>query len=370
MSDLNHHDEEEYHFDDSENFDFGEHDNTSEEEFIGDEDIIEEANAKGWENERAVAAPNKASTSTMKKKIVMGVGVVVLLIAGYYLMVPHGKVADTSTAIPAATENDNTAKPSSVAANTPVPNDSTAPAVTNNQPATTGVTNSSAADTDSNNAADDDDWLSGSSSSTTASPDNTTTPPNSTAPSSNNVSAATTAPAASESTSSDVPNDNSLQMQLQTLNTQNQTLTLKLQQVTAQSEAAAARAANLEKTVAQLQIQMNKMNQMLQGGTSTPNSPPPLTRTPVSARPVQAAAPASNKAVASTSNQSQSAVAYYVQAIIPGRAWIGDSNGRIVTVTQGDRLEALNSTVKDIDPINGVVTLSNGRQIEYGMVAQ
>jgi nitrate reductase NapAB chaperone NapD len=59
-----------------------------------------------------------------------------------------------------------------------------------------------------------------------------------------------------------------------------------------------------------------------------------------------------------------------VQAIIPGRAWIGDSNGRIITVTQGDRVEALNSTVSNIDPINGVVTLSNGMQIEYGMVAQ
>ena len=66
----------------------------------------------------------------------------------------------------------------------------------------------------------------------------------------------------------------------------------------------------------------------------------------------------------------KTSLVYYVQAIIPGRAWIVDSNGHIVTVAEGDRFEALNTTVKTIDPTNGIVTLANGMQIEYGMVAQ
>ena len=77
MSDLEHHDDEEhYHFDDSESFDFGEHDNT-EEEFVGDEEIVESTDTKQWDNERPVAA--SAEKSNVIKKIWMGAGFVILL---------------------------------------------------------------------------------------------------------------------------------------------------------------------------------------------------------------------------------------------------------------------------------------------------
>ncbi|MCD6045237.1 MAG: hypothetical protein K0R48_400 [Gammaproteobacteria bacterium] len=336
MSDLNHHDEEEYHFDDSENFDFGEHDAAAEEEFVGDEEVIEDVPNKKWENERPVAEASKKALPT--KTILMGVGIFILLIAGYYLMIPRGK-APTASAIPSATAPKPTAKAK------PVPT-TTAPASNND---TTVPTQPDAATANSANAALDNvangDWLNG---------DTSTSPPSSAA----QTPTATAPDAVTGATPSNAPDETNLPLQVQTLNQENQTLTLKLQQVTAQSEATAARASNLEKAVAQLQAQVKQMAQ---------TSPPPLQRPQsTKAAPPVAATPQSSAAT----NESKTPLVYYVQAIIPGRAWIGDSNGRIITVTQGDRIDALNSTVKNIDPINGIVTLNNGMQIEYGMVAQ
>lgn len=335
MSDLNHHDEEEYHFDDSENFDFGEH--AAEEEFIGDEEVVEDTNTKDWNNARSTNAVS-AKKPLMNKKIFAGVGIVILLIVGYYLMMPHGK-APATTSIPAVTTPKTpvkakpTAPPQTTApaSNNPVSNnDVTATQQQNTQNAVTA----SSANTTPDNASNGD-WLN------TGDDTQASTP-------------ATTSPAAA---STAMPNDNGLSLQVQTLNQENQALTLKLQALTAQSEATAARANSLEKMVAQLQAQMKQMAQA---------TPAPLQRPKA-----MAAEPVTTKAQTSiATSASKTALVYYVQAIIPGRAWIGDSNGRIITVTQGDRVEALGSTVTNIDPINGIVTLSNGMQIEYGMVAQ
>lgn len=364
MSDLNHHDEEEYHFDDSENFDFGEHDVSAEEEFVGDEEVVEATETKVWNNERPGAASDKKPLPT--KKILIGVGVAVLLIAGYYLMIPHGK-APAMTAIPTATAPKDIGKVKPAAA--PVSAASSKGAAMPQQNA--AVPQQNAATTQEQNAATDSvanttpdntvpdntvngDWLN---------TDNNTPPPssNTQATTTSNTQVTTTTAPTSETTpatQSNVPDESNLSIQVETLNQENQTLTLKLQQVTAQSEATAARAKNLEKVVAQLQAQVKQMTQ---------TSPPPLKRqvTSMAAEPVSAMPRSSAE-----SNASKTRLVYYVQAIIPGRAWIADSNGRIITVTQGDRVEALNSTVKNIDPINGIVTLSNGMQIEYGMVAQ
>ncbi len=335
MSDLNHHDEEEYHFDDSESFDFGEH--AAEEEFVGDEEVVENTKTKDWSNVRSTdAASTKKPMDT--KKILMGVGVAVLLIAGYYLMMPRGK-APATTSIPAVTEPkaNAQAKPAATpAVATPASNND---GTMTQQDATAAEQNAATA-SNANTALDsaaNGDWLNN---------DNST-------PSATNDTQATTSATAA---ASDVPNDNSLAMQVQTLNQENQALTLKLQAVTAQSEATSARANNLGKVVAQMQTQLKQMTQ---------TSPPPLQR-PKSV----AAEPTTTPRASTATRESKTALVYYVQAIIPGRAWIGDSNGRIITVTQGDRVEVLNSTVRNIDPINGIVTLSNGMQIEYGMVAQ
>jgi intracellular multiplication protein IcmG len=343
MSDLNHHDEEEYHFDDSENFDFGEHDASAEEEFVGDEEVIEDTEAKAWNNERPDAVSRKKPLPN--KKIIMVAGVVILLLVGYFIM-PRNKTP-AKTAIPTATAPREMAK-AKPAAMSPAP---TTTESNNGVPTSQNTTSTAedAATANSSNTALDNAtngaWL------------NTD---NSTPPTSSNTQA-TTAAAPEEGipvAQPNAPDETNLPMQVQTLNQENQTLTLKLQQVTAQSEATAARAKNLEKVVEQLQVQIKQMAQ---------KSPPPLQRpqSEMAAEPLSAM-PRSN----AESNDSNTPLVYYVQAIIPGRAWIADSNGRIITVTQGDRVEVLNSTVKNIDPINGIVTMSNGRQIEYGMVAQ
>ncbi len=58
----------------------------------------------------------------------------------------------------------------------------------------------------------------------------------------------------------------------------------------------------------------------------------------------------------SISNSSQE---YTVHAIIPGRAWLKNSAGQIITVTEGDKLGDFGS-VATIDAANGVVRTSSG----------
>ncbi len=328
MSDLNHHDEEEYHFDDSESFDFGESEAT-EEEFVGEDEATEateETETKKWSNERAVAESGKKAETIKKASIAVG-AVIVFIVVGYFFMKPKAKVAPSIPSVNIAPAS--TAEKSAVEAAPVVAKDSTmdANANTNLGGATDGA------------------WL-GDADGGDASASPSKAPP-----------IAENAP-----TQGSVPDDTSVSMQIQTLNQENQTLTLKLQQVSAKSEETAARADSLEKLVLQLQEKVNKMGEV--SNTAPVQTP----------RPVTAAPAASSKSNANTTSVSESdsknSLVYYVQAIIPGRAWIGDSNGRIITVTQGDRIVALNSTVKTIDPINGMVTLNNGMQIEYGMVAQ
>jgi len=57
---------------------------------------------------------------------------------------------------------------------------------------------------------------------------------------------------------------------------------------------------------------------------------------------------------------------YYVDAIIPGRAWLKDENGKTITVSIGDQISGYGK-VTTIDPVNGVVTTSNGTRFEYGI---
>lgn len=56
---------------------------------------------------------------------------------------------------------------------------------------------------------------------------------------------------------------------------------------------------------------------------------------------------------------------YHVRAVVPGRAWLVSSRGRLFTVRTGDRIAGL-GIVEDIDIIRGVVIMSSGREITYG----
>lgn len=62
----------------------------------------------------------------------------------------------------------------------------------------------------------------------------------------------------------------------------------------------------------------------------------------------------------------QTAPDYYVQAVIPGRAWLKSSNGQIITVTTGDGIPGY-GTVETIDSQNGVVITSTGTKIVFGI---
>lgn len=65
-------------------------------------------------------------------------------------------------------------------------------------------------------------------------------------------------------------------------------------------------------------------------------------------------------------NNMVSAPDYYVQAVIPGRAWLKNSSGQIITVAPGDAVPGY-GTVTNIDSQNGVVTTSTGSKIVFGI---
>ncbi|MGB4898923.1 MAG: type IVB secretion system protein IcmG/DotF [Ignavibacteria bacterium] len=58
------------------------------------------------------------------------------------------------------------------------------------------------------------------------------------------------------------------------------------------------------------------------------------------------------------------ATAYYIQAVIPGRAWLIASNGSTLTVREGTNVSGY-GIVKLIDPAQGRVVTSSGRVIRF-----
>lgn len=57
-------------------------------------------------------------------------------------------------------------------------------------------------------------------------------------------------------------------------------------------------------------------------------------------------------------------IRYYLQAIIPGRAWLIGSNGSTITVREGTKINGY-GVVKLIDSIQGLVVTSSGRVIKF-----
>jgi len=55
-------------------------------------------------------------------------------------------------------------------------------------------------------------------------------------------------------------------------------------------------------------------------------------------------------------------IAYSVQAIIPGRAWLRSDSGETVTVAEGDTIKDLGRITK-IDPYDGVVEINTGNKV-------
>ena len=59
-------------------------------------------------------------------------------------------------------------------------------------------------------------------------------------------------------------------------------------------------------------------------------------------------------------------VAYHVRAIVPGRVWLESADGKSVTLRVGDKLEGY-GVVRVISPRQGMVIMSNGSIIQYGV---
>lgn len=70
------------------------------------------------------------------------------------------------------------------------------------------------------------------------------------------------------------------------------------------------------------------------------------------------------KVVHHVSRPSAPPIHYYIQAVIPGRAWIIASNGSTLTVREGTKIAGY-GIVKLIDPLDGRVVMSSGQVIRF-----
>lgn len=59
---------------------------------------------------------------------------------------------------------------------------------------------------------------------------------------------------------------------------------------------------------------------------------------------------------------------YFVQAVIPGRAWLRGADGSAITITKGDKIPGYGRVVA-IDPYSGTVAMSSGIKLRYGVGA-
>jgi len=105
----------------------------------------------------------------------------------------------------------------------------------------------------------------------------------------------------------------------------------------------------LNARVANMENQLNQLVQVLtrQQGLSSNNSAP---------------------VIATASSAELPKMAYNVQAIIPGRAWLKSENGETLTVAEGDVIKNLGRVTK-IDPYDGVVEINTGSKaisLSYG----
>ena len=113
----------------------------------------------------------------------------------------------------------------------------------------------------------------------------------------------------------------------------------RLNDFATQSKAVQDQLQNLNARVVNMESQLNQLVQTLLH-QNPPSSAPP----------------------AATVSTSDSKIPYYVQAIIPGRAWLKADNGETVTVAEGDVIKDLGRVTK-IDPYDGVVEVNTGSKV-------
>lgn len=128
----------------------------------------------------------------------------------------------------------------------------------------------------------------------------------------------------------------------------------KIAEQQSQNSALQGRIQELTNRIAVLESNLIKMTQMLQAANRP--APPPCAAPPCPCAAPRALGPR---------------IAYTVQAIIPGRAWLKSDVGDTITVAEGDVLRCVGRITK-IDPYDGVVQIDTGNRIvtlSYGVNA-
>lgn len=121
----------------------------------------------------------------------------------------------------------------------------------------------------------------------------------------------------------------------------------KLNEYASQNKALQDQLQTLNSRVAGMETQMGQLVQALLRQTAPPPGPPVVHNVEPAAPQIAVAEPR---------------VAYNVQAIIPGRAWLRSDDGETVTVAEGDIIKDL-GRVSKIDPYDGVVEINTGTKV-------
>lgn len=111
----------------------------------------------------------------------------------------------------------------------------------------------------------------------------------------------------------------------------------------------------LSARVADMEAQINQLVQVLTRRNQSASAPPSSSMNN-SGPPVQQV------------RQPEVRIAYNVQAIIPGRAWLKSDNGETLTVAEGDVIRDVGRVTK-IDPYDGIVEINTGTKavsLSYG----
>ena len=114
-----------------------------------------------------------------------------------------------------------------------------------------------------------------------------------------------------------------------------------------QNAALQAKVQELTNRLSTLEASLSQLTQVLQVGGSKPQQPP---------------APPTMVQVSPGAKPMEPKMAYTVQAIIPGRAWLKSDAGDTVTIAEGDVLKDFGRVTK-IDPYDGVVDIDTGAKV-------
>lgn len=124
----------------------------------------------------------------------------------------------------------------------------------------------------------------------------------------------------------------------------------------AQLESVGTQLNQLQLTQTQMNSELNELSDAVKALAAKLEQPRPTMITP---------RPRLVKRVRRYHRRAVPSVSYHLRAVVPGRAWIESSSGRLFTVRTGDRIVGF-GIIEEIDVTRGLVITSSGREITYG----